>query len=106
MHRRTLADVKNPHLPGISSGDQISRKLNVVPFERKKQLPLRETVTPEHRASDLILKRSNQLLLLSLVSEFRQREKLSAHRLRPRFRLPFLWSPGMRKSALRGGIRT
>jgi SpoVK/Ycf46/Vps4 family AAA+-type ATPase len=96
--RRTLADTKNPHLPGVSPGDQTSRKLNVVPFEREKQLPLVETVIPERRASDLILKRSNQHLLLSLASEFRQRETLSAHGLRPRSRLLFCGPPGCGKT--------
>jgi SpoVK/Ycf46/Vps4 family AAA+-type ATPase len=96
--RRTMADVKHPRLPGISIGDQNPRKLNVVPFEREKQLPLVETVIPERRASDLILKRSNQHLLLSLVSEFRQRETLSAHGLRPRSRLLFCGPPGCGKT--------
>jgi SpoVK/Ycf46/Vps4 family AAA+-type ATPase len=96
--RRTLANVKNPRLPEISVGDQTLRKLNVVPFEREKQLPLVETVIPERRASDLILKRSNQHLLLSLVSEFRQRETLSAHGLRPRSRLLFCGPPGCGKT--------
>jgi SpoVK/Ycf46/Vps4 family AAA+-type ATPase len=94
----TLANVKNPRLPEISVGDQTLHKLNVVPFEREKQLPLVETVIPERRVSDLILKRSNQHLLLSLVSEFRQRETLSAHGLRPRSRLLFCGPPGCGKT--------
>jgi SpoVK/Ycf46/Vps4 family AAA+-type ATPase len=96
--RRSLADAKNLPLPGISSGDQVQRKLNVVPFEREKQLPLVETIIPERRPSDLILKRNNQHLLLSLLSEFRQRETLKAHGLRPRARLLFCGPPGCGKT--------
>ncbi|MFP5237643.1 MAG: AAA family ATPase [Acidobacteriota bacterium] len=75
-----------------------SRKLTVIPFEREKQLPLVETVVPERRASDLILNRTNQHLLLSLISEFRNRETLGAHGLRPRSRLLFCGPPGCGKT--------
>ena len=75
-----------------------SGKLTVLPFEREKQLPLVETIVPDRRASDLILNRSNQHLLLSLVREFRQRETLGAHGLRPRSRLLFCGPPGCGKT--------
>jgi SpoVK/Ycf46/Vps4 family AAA+-type ATPase len=96
--RRSLGDAKNPPLLGMSSGEPAQRKLNVVPFEREKQLPLVETIIPERRPSDLILKRNNQHLLLSLVSEFRQRETLMAHGLRSRSRLLFCGPPGCGKT--------
>lgn len=96
--RRSLAEAKNPSLQGMSSGDHVQRKLNVVPFEREKQLPLVETIIPERRPSDLILKRNNQHLLLSLLSEFRKRETLKAHGLRPRSRLLFCGPPGCGKT--------
>ena len=63
---------------GADTGPEASRKLTVIPFEREKQLPLVETVVPARRASDLIVNRTNQHLLLSLISEFRQRETLGA----------------------------
>jgi SpoVK/Ycf46/Vps4 family AAA+-type ATPase len=97
--RRNLGEAKKLQLHGVSQeGETTLRKLNVVPFEREKQLPLVETVTPEKRASDLILKRTNQHLLLSLVNEFRKRDTLGAHGLRPRSRLLFCGPPGCGKT--------
>lgn len=98
--RRNLGQAKSFPLPGLSpDGDKgSSRKLTVIPFEREKQLPLVETVVPERYASDLILTRSNQHLLLSLLREFRQRETLGAHGLRPRSRLLFCGPPGCGKT--------
>ena len=75
-----------------------ARKLTVVPFEREKQLPLVETIHPDRRASDLILDRGNQHLFLSLLDEFRQRDALGAHGLRPRSRLLFCGPPGCGKT--------
>jgi SpoVK/Ycf46/Vps4 family AAA+-type ATPase len=74
------------------------RKLNVVPFEREKQLPLVDTIHPERRASDLILDRGNHHLFLSLLDEFRKRDTLGAHGLRPRSRLLFCGPPGCGKT--------
>jgi SpoVK/Ycf46/Vps4 family AAA+-type ATPase len=74
------------------------RKLTVVPFEREKQLPLVDTIHPERRASDLILDRGNQHLFLSLLDEFRKRDTLGAHGLRPRSRLLFCGPPGCGKT--------
>ena len=98
--RRNLGDMKSLPLPGVfSEGNKgSSRKLTVIPFERDKQLPLVETVVPERQVSDLILTRSNQHLLLSLLNEFRQRETLGAHGLRPRSRLLFCGPPGCGKT--------
>src|ERR1035437_8200810 len=75
-----------------------ARKLTVVPFQREKQLPLVETIHPDRRASDLILDRGNQHLFLSLLDEFRQRDALGAHGLRPRSRLLFCGPPGCGKT--------
>ena len=74
------------------------RKFNVVPFEREKQLPLVETIYPERRASDLILDRKNQHLFVSLINEFRHKDTLGAHGLRPRSRLLFCGPPGCGKT--------
>lgn len=74
------------------------RKLSVVPIEREKQLPLVEVVRPERRASDLILDRTNQYLFLTLLAEFRRRDALGAHGLRPRSRLLFCGPPGCGKT--------
>jgi SpoVK/Ycf46/Vps4 family AAA+-type ATPase len=76
----------------------IARKLNVVPLEREKQLPLVETIYPERRASDLILDRNNQRLFNSLLNEFRHKDALGAHGLRPRSRLLFCGPPGCGKT--------
>jgi len=82
-------------LNGDSGPDRAQHaKLTVIPFEREKQLPLVETILPERRASDLILDRANQHLFLSLLDEFRQRDTLGAHGLRPRSRLLFWWTAG------------
>lgn len=98
--RRNLGQARAPKLAGVVPGrdKETSRKLTVIPFEREKQLPLVETVAPERHVSDLILTRSNQHLLLSLLSEFRQRETLGAHGLRPRSRLLFCGPPGCGKT--------
>jgi SpoVK/Ycf46/Vps4 family AAA+-type ATPase len=93
--RRNLGSAPRP----LGFRDQSNtRKLSVVPFERDKQLPLVEAVQPERRASDLILDRPNQRLLLSLLGEFRQRDTLGAHGLRPRARLLFCGPPGCGKT--------
>jgi SpoVK/Ycf46/Vps4 family AAA+-type ATPase len=57
-----------------------------------------DTVQPERRASDLILNRNNQRLLLSLLDEFRQRDVLGAHGLRSRSRLLFCGPAGCGKT--------
>jgi SpoVK/Ycf46/Vps4 family AAA+-type ATPase len=98
--RRNLGPTRPLQFSGGASdaAKDASRRLTVIPFEREKQLPLVETVVPERRASDLILTRANQHLLLSLVNEFRQRETLGAHGLRPRSRLLFCGPPGCGKT--------
>jgi SpoVK/Ycf46/Vps4 family AAA+-type ATPase len=94
--RRNLHSTKPASLaPGDGRPE---RKLAVLPFEREKQLPLVETVHPERRASDLILDRANQHILLSLLHEFRNRDTLGAHGLRPRSRLLFCGPPGCGKT--------
>ena len=97
--RRNLGQGK-PHnlLQPANSAKDGSRKLTVIPFEKEKQLPLVETVVPERKASDLILNRTNQHLLLSLVNELRQRDTLGAHGLRPRSRLLFCGPSGCGKT--------
>lgn len=75
-----------------------TRKLSVVPLEREKQLPLVETLHPERRASDLILDRKNNHVFLSLLNEFRHKDTLGAHGLRPRSRLLFCGPPGCGKT--------
>ena len=98
--RRNLAiGQRSPGLPNRSSENASNaHKLAVIPIERNKQLPLVDTIHPERRASDLILNRNNQLLLLSLLDEFRQREVLGAHGLRTRSRLLFCGPPGCGKT--------
>jgi SpoVK/Ycf46/Vps4 family AAA+-type ATPase len=97
--RRNLGAVQPAMGRRETSGERdTSRKLAVVPFEREKQLPLVDLIHPERRASDLILDRNNQRLLLSLLSEFRQRETLGAHGLRSRSRLLFCGPPGCGKT--------
>lgn len=97
--RRNLGQAKSLNLtPTSNLATDGSRKLTVIPFEKEKQLPLVETVVPERTASDLILNRANQHLLISLVSEFRQRDRLGAHGLRPRSRLLFCGPPGCGKT--------
>jgi SpoVK/Ycf46/Vps4 family AAA+-type ATPase len=99
--RRNLNNVRRQQnlLNGDSGPDKnAARKLTVIPFEREKQLPLVETILPERRASDLILDRANQHLFLSLLDEFRQRDTLGAHGLRPRSRLLFCGPPGCGKT--------
>ena len=57
-----------------------------------------DQVRPERRSSDLILDRANQQTMQSLLREFRQRETLGAHGLRPRSRLLFCGPPGCGKT--------
>ena len=97
--RRNLGPPKSLNFsPASGPAKDGSRKLTVIPFENEKQLPLVETVVPERNASDLILNRANQHLLLSLLNEFRQRDTLGAHGLRPRSRLLFCGPPGCGKT--------
>lgn len=98
--KRNLSATQRPLPSPGSVGDKgtNARKLSVVPIERDKQLPLVETIQPERRVSDLILNRNNQRILLSLLSEFRQRDVLGAHGLRARSRLLFCGPPGCGKT--------
>jgi SpoVK/Ycf46/Vps4 family AAA+-type ATPase len=97
--RRNLGQAKSLPFQGKpDAGNPALRKLTVIPFEREKQLPLVETVVPQRHVSDLILNRANQHLFLSLLNEFRQRETLGAHGLRPRSRLLFCGPPGCGKT--------
>jgi SpoVK/Ycf46/Vps4 family AAA+-type ATPase len=97
--RRNLGSIKRPIGNKETSTERDgARRLAVVPFEREKNLPLVDIIQPERRASDLILDRNNQRLLLSLLSEFRQRETLGAHGLRSRSRLLFCGPPGCGKT--------
>jgi SpoVK/Ycf46/Vps4 family AAA+-type ATPase len=74
------------------------RKLEVVPHEKDKQLPLVDFVTPERRSSDIVLNRENQQLLLSVLDEFKQRELIKSHGLRMRSKLLFCGPPGCGKT--------
>ncbi len=75
-----------------------TRKLEVVPLEKDKQLPLVDFVTPERRASEIVLSRGNQQLLLSVLDEFRQRDLIKSHGLRMRSKLLFCGPPGCGKT--------
>jgi SpoVK/Ycf46/Vps4 family AAA+-type ATPase len=102
-NNRVLADALRRNLQAkpsnfSSASDAEARRLAVIPFEKEKHLPLVETVVPDRKASELILNRANQHLLLSLVKEFRQRDRLGAHGLRPRSRLLFFGPPGCGKT--------
>jgi SpoVK/Ycf46/Vps4 family AAA+-type ATPase len=94
--RRNLGTGTASRLSGAAQA--FPRKLAVLPFEREKQLPLVDQVKPERRAVDLILDRHNQQTLRLLLREFRQRETLGAHGLRPRTRLLFCGPPGCGKT--------
>jgi SpoVK/Ycf46/Vps4 family AAA+-type ATPase len=98
--RRNLGETRSGRFPNTAPRGVKTEtgKLTVVPLEREKQLPLVDTVQSDRRASDLILNRSNQHLLLSLASEFRRREVLGAHGLSPRSRLLFCGPPGCGKT--------
>jgi SpoVK/Ycf46/Vps4 family AAA+-type ATPase len=99
--RRNLASRPVPESSEkTQGGDQKNpfRKLNVVPLEREKQLPLVETINPERRSSDLILDRNNQHIFNSLLNEFRHKDTLGAHGLGPRSRLLFCGPPGCGKT--------
>lgn len=74
------------------------RKLEVVPFEKDKQLPLVEQIEPQRRAADIVLSRENQHLLLSLLEEFRRNDLIRSHGLRIRSKLLFCGPPGCGKT--------
>lgn len=74
------------------------RKLEVIPHEKDKQLPLVDFVTPERRSSDIVMSRENQHLLLSVLDEFRHRELIKSHGLRMRSKLLFCGPPGCGKT--------
>jgi SpoVK/Ycf46/Vps4 family AAA+-type ATPase len=99
-NNRVLANAlrRNLNVPSSAGSGKAQRKLQIVPFEKEKQLPLVDQVRPERRASDLILDRTNQQTMQSLLREFRQRETLGAHGLRPRSRLLFCGPPGCGKT--------
>jgi SpoVK/Ycf46/Vps4 family AAA+-type ATPase len=99
-NNRVLANAlrRNLKVPVSPASGNAQRKLQIVPFEKEKQLPLVDQVRPERRASDLILDRTNQQTMQSLLREYRQRETLGAHGLRPRSRLLFCGPPGCGKT--------
>ena len=74
------------------------RKLEVVPFEKDKQLPLVEQIEPDRRAADIVLSRENQHLLLGLLEEFRRNDLIRSHGLRVRSKLLFCGPPGCGKT--------
>ncbi len=99
-NNRVLANALRRNLNAAPSAlaDRKAHKLQVLPFERDKQLPLVDQIRPERRASDLVLDRANQQTMHSLLREFRQRDTLGAHGLRPRSRLLFCGPPGCGKT--------
>jgi SpoVK/Ycf46/Vps4 family AAA+-type ATPase len=99
-NNRVLANAlrRNLKVPVSPASGNAQRKLQIVPFEKEKQLPLVDQVRPERRASDLVLDRTNQQTMQSLLREYRQRETLGAHGLRPRSRLLFCGPPGCGKT--------
>jgi SpoVK/Ycf46/Vps4 family AAA+-type ATPase len=99
-NNRVLANALRRNLNSVPLATPLApqRKLQIVPFEKEKQLPLVDQVRPERRASDLILDRTNQQTMQSLLREFRQRDTLGAHGLRPRSRLLFCGPPGCGKT--------
>lgn len=99
-NNRVLANAlrRNLKVPVSPASGNAQRKLQIVPLEKEKQLPLVDQVRPERRASDLILDRTNQQTMQSLLREYRQRETLGAHGLRPRSRLLFCGPPGCGKT--------
>jgi len=94
--RRSLGNGSN--LGTSPTLQPIPRKLEVVPHEKDKQLPLVDFVTPERRSSDIVLSRENQQLLLSVLDEFRQRDLIKSHGLRLRSKLLFCGPPGCGKT--------
>lgn len=74
------------------------RRLEVVPIEKDKQLPLVEQVDPIRRAGDIVLSRENQQLLLTVMEEFRRNELIRAHGIRVRSKLLFCGPPGCGKT--------
>ena len=83
--------------PNIPS-DIYQRKLEIVPFEKDKQLPLVEQIEPKRRATDIVLSRENQRLFLSLLEEFRRNDLIRSHGLRVRSKLLFCGPPGCGKT--------
>lgn len=93
--RRSLENGSTHHVLTPFPGP---RKLEVIPQEKDKQLPLVEFVTPERRPTDIVLSRENQQLLLSVLDEFRHRELIKSHGLRMRSKLLFCGPPGCGKT--------
>jgi SpoVK/Ycf46/Vps4 family AAA+-type ATPase len=97
-NNRVLANALRRTLDHQSPGSSTPRRLEVIPFEKDKQLPLVEEVKPERRAGDIVLSRQNQQLLLSVLEEFRRNELIRSHGLRVRSKLLFCGPPGCGKT--------
>ena len=98
-NNRVLANALRRSLGSPNSlTDLPQRKLEIVPQEKDKRLPLVEQVEPEKRPSDIVLSRTNQHLLLSILEEFRRNELIRSHGLSVRSKLLFCGPPGCAKT--------
>jgi len=92
--RRSLDNGFNVKVPQASP----PRKLEVVPHEKDKQLPLVDPKIPERRSSDIVLSRTNQQLLLAVLDEYRNRNFIHSHGLYVQSKLLFCGPPGCGKT--------
>lgn len=97
-NNRILANALRRSLAAQLAATPAQRKLEVVPFEKDKQLPLVEEVEPRRRAADIVLSRENQQLLLTVLEEFRRNDLIRAHGIKVRSKLLFCGPPGCGKT--------
>jgi SpoVK/Ycf46/Vps4 family AAA+-type ATPase len=97
-NNRLLASALRRSLAARPPAINTQRRLEVVPYEKDKQLPLVEEVEPARRAADIVLSRENQQLLLTVLEEFRRNELIRSHGIRVRSKLLFCGPPGCGKT--------
>lgn len=97
-NNRVLANALRRSLDAAFPVAPTQRKLEVVPFEKDKQLPLVEEVEPVRGAADIVLSRENQQMLLTVLEEFRRNDLIRAHGIRVRSKLLFCGPPGCGKT--------
>jgi SpoVK/Ycf46/Vps4 family AAA+-type ATPase len=102
--RRSLGPTESPSFSSLDRTGTTAvsttpgRRLEVVPHEKDKQLPLVDPILVEKRKSDIVLSRDNQRLLVSVLEEFRSRDVIRSHGLRDRSKLLFCGPPGCGKT--------
>lgn len=98
LRKALAADQKTESLPRPSSGNH-SQTLSALPRERDKGVSLTELTTTNKSARDIVLSEHNVGIFDRVIREYRRRDVLEAHGIRPTSKLLFVGPPGCGKTS-------